>query len=270
MDYKKILDNIVEWLSSEGLKIGIGLILTFISFKLINFIVKRVEKRMNKRNVDKIVQNAIVSVSRKTLKALVIIMLLGYLGIETSSIAAAVTSLGIGVGLALQGSLSNVAGGIILILTRPFKIGDFIEALGVSGTVEYIGMYYTNIVTPDNKAIELPNGSLSNGVITNYSRKTSRRLDMTFSIAYEADFVKAKNIILDCIKRTNLAFDTPEPFVNINKHNASSIELIARLWCDGKDYWTIYYKLLELVKVEFDQNRIVIPYDQLDVFIKNK
>lgn len=268
--FDKVIDSILSWLSTTGLKLVLGLVVLFIVFKIINFFSKKIEKSLTRRHVDKTIESLIVSTFRKGLKFVAFAALLGYIGFETSSIAALVASFGVGLGLALQGSLSNLAGGIIIIFMRPFKIGDYIESNGLSGTVEQIKIFYTYLVTPDNKVIMIPNGSVANGSIINYSQKDTRRVDILFSIAYENDFEKAKDIIRMCIKKIGLSLDSPEPFINVSNHGASSIDITTRVWCKSNDYWTIYWKLLEDVKLAFDEAGISIPYNQLDVHLKEK
>lgn len=264
----QLWDKILLWLSTTGIKVVLGLIVLLILFKLINVLAKKIQKILEKKHVDKTAEMVILNVIRTGFKIVVLCAFLGYIGIETTSLAALIASLGVGLGLALQGALSNLAGSIILILMRPFKVGDYVETNGQGGTVEDIKLFYTHIVTPDNKVVMIPNGSVANGTIVNYSSKDTRRIDLTFSIAYEDDFEKAKQIILDCIKNIGLPLENPAPFVNVCNHGASSIDIVTRVWAKSSDYWTIYFKLLEDVKKEFDKNGISIPYPQMDVHLK--
>jgi small conductance mechanosensitive channel len=185
----------------------------------------------------------------------------------TSSIAALITSLGVGVGLAVQGALSNFAGGILIIFTRPFKIDDYIEACGVGGTVEDINLIHTILRTPDNKVITLPNGTLANENIVNYSVKDTRRVDLVFSISYEADFAQAQRLLLSTVAGHELVLADPAPFVRMKEHGDSAIKIAARVWVKSEDYWTVYFDLTERVKAVFDENDIVIPFNQLDVHL---
>lgn len=266
---EKILDNIWNWLITEGIKVILGLIALFVLFKLINIITRKLEKALSKNKVDKTVTITVISIMRKVLKILLIVVFLTFIGIETSSISAVIASIGLTVGLSLQGSLSNLAGGIILLVLRPFKIGDFIECNDGSGTVEKIELFFTYIVTPDNKVIMVPNSTLSNGKIINYNAKKTRRLDLMFSIDYNVDFKKAKLIILNCIKESNLYLVEPEPFVKVKAHGASSIDIVVRVWVKSKDYWDLNFYLQEAIKEAFDNNNISIPFPQMDVHIKN-
>lgn len=268
MDFKAILQSVVSWLMTEGVKVVVGLIVLWILFKVINVVCKRFTARLAKKKADETLSKFAISALRVLLKLLALVAFVGYVGLETSSIAGVITSCGIALGLALQGSLSNLAGGIVLLVMRPFKIGDYIEAQGQGGTVENIRLFYTNIVTPDNKVVMLPNAALASGVITNYSIKDTRRVEWKFAIDYNADIQKAKGIILDCIEASGYANNEPEAFVNVLEHGDSAIIIVARVWTDSANYWALYFKLMESVKVAFDEQGIEIPYQHLDVNIK--
>lgn len=172
--------------------------------------------------------------------------------------------------MALQGSLSNLAGGIIIILTRPFRIGDKITTNGESGTVEDIHMFYTVLITPDNKVIHVPNGNLANNVIVNSSIKETRRVEVVMSISYDTNLDFATNIIKSVCYNNDLIFKDPDVYVGIKEYANSSIDLNIRVWCNNKDYWTVNNYLLVEIKKAFDENNIEIPFDQLEVAIKNK
>ena len=269
MDWKALWQNIVTWLTNEGIQIIIALIILFVSFKLINFIAKKILKRCEKKNVDKTISRTLIYGFKLTLKIVIAICLVGYVGIDTSGITALITSLGVCVGLAVNGALSNLAGGIMLIITRPFKIDDYIEACGKEGTVEEIKITQTKLRTPDNKVIYLPNGTLSSSEIINYSEKDTRRVDLVFSIGYSNDFEKAKSIVNDICLNHQLVQKDPAPFVRVKEHGASSVDIVCRAWTKNDDYWTVNFDLLEQVKKAFDQNGIEIPFNQLDVHVKN-
>lgn len=268
MDWQAILNTIVNWAASTGVKIIIALLLLFISFKIINGLSKRFTKRSEERGVDKTISRTLIYIFKLGMKIIVVICLIGYVGIETSGITALVASLGVCVGLAVNGALSNLAGGVMIIITRPFKIDDYIEALGQSGTVEEIRITQTKLRTPDNKVVYIPNGTLCSAEIINYSEKEVRRLDNTFSIAYNCDFEKAKEIITKICLDHELVLKDPVPFVRVSKHGSSSIDIVSRVWTKSADYWAVNYDLLEKVKTEFDANGIEIPFEQVDVNIK--
>ena len=264
----KITDTLLNWCLNTGIKLLIALVVLFISFRIVTVISRKIAKKGDKDKYDKTVMKTLAYLFNIGLKVVIAICLVGYVGIDTSGLTALVASFGVCIGLAVNGALSNVAGGVLIIVTRPFKIDDFIEAQGVCGTVEDIHMVCTKLRTPDNKVVYLPNGALSSGNIINYSEKDTRRVDFTFSIAYDADFEKAKAIVLDLLVNHELTLDDPAPFVRVSEHGASSINITARAWVKSADYWTVNFDTIEAVKKAFDENGIEIPFDQLDVHVK--
>ena len=240
-----------------------------VSFRIIKSVSRKIAKKGEKGKYDKTIMKTLAYAFSIGAKTLVLVCLVGYLGIDTSGITALITSLGVCIGLAVNGAVSNLAGGVTILVTRPFKVDDYIEAQDVSGTVEDIHMICTKIRTPDNKVIYVPNGALSNGTIINYSEKDTRRLDLNFSVSYSCDFEKAKALVWDIITSHELALTDPAPFVRMSEHGESSITITARVWTKNSDYWTLNFDVLEAVKKSFDENGIEIPYNQLDVHVKN-
>ena len=274
MDWEKVLQEIVNWLTTAGVKVIIALVLLVISFKIINAVAKKVEKACEKRcatnsKFDKTLTRTLGNVTKIALKIVVCAAIVGYLGLDTSGITALIASLGVGVGLAVNGTMSNLAGGVLLLFTRPFKDDDFIEACGYSGTVEDIFICNTKIITPDNKVVYIPNGKLSTSEVVNYSEKPIRRVDLTFSVSYSTDFEAAKSVILQLCDKHDLVLKDPAPTVRVAAHSASSIDIATRVWCNNSDYWTVHFDLLETVKKAFDKAGIEIPFNQLDVHVKN-
>lgn len=266
---QSIIDTVVGWVTTAGVRLLIALLILFVSFKVINVIARKIEKKGDKDKYDKTVMRTLAYIFRLGLKVAIGISLVGYVGIDTSGLTALVASFGVCVGLAVNGALSNLAGGVLILVTRPFKIDDFIEAQGYSGTVEDIHMVTTKIRTADNKVVYIPNGALSSGSIVNYSVKDTRRVDFTFSIGYGDDFEKAKSIVLDVCNSHELVLKDPAPMVRVSGHGASSIDIVTRVWVKSGDYWTVNFDVLEAVKTAFDKNGIEIPYNQLDVHVKN-
>ncbi len=269
MDWNALWQNVLTWLTNEGIQVIIALLILIVSFKVINFLSRKILKRCEKKNVDKTISRTLVYILKLVLKIIIVVCLVGYVGIDTSGITALITSLGVCVGLAVNGALSNLAGGIMLIITRPFKIDDYIEACGHEGTVEEIRITQTKLRTPDNKVVYIPNGSLSSSEITNYSEKSTRRLDLVFSIGYSNDFEKAKSLVYDICINHELVLKDPLPFVRVKEHGSSSVDIVCRSWVKNEDYWTVNFDLLEQVKKAFDENSIEIPFNQLDVHLKN-
>ena len=273
MNWKQIINDIVKtvaaWVTSTGLKVIIALVLLFISFRIINKFARRIAKQGESGKLDKTLTKVFSYLFTVVLKCVVAICLVGYVGIDTSGLAALVTSLGVCLGLALNGALANLAGGVLIIITRPFKVDDFIEAQGYSGTVEDIRITSTRIRTGDNKVVYIPNGTLSSGCIVNYSEKELRRVDLKFSIAYSNSFSKAKTIIAEICDSHELVLKDPAPIVRMSEHAENSINIVTRVWTKSSDYWTVYFDLLETVKERFDEEGVEIPFNQVDVHIKN-
>ncbi len=272
MDWQTFLTNfvttIVNWATTSGIRLIIALVIMFISFKVVNLVSKRIRKSGDKGRMDKTIAHTLAYIVKISAKVIITISLIGYVGIDTSGLAALVVSLGACVGLALNGTVANLAGGILIIVTRPFKVDDYIEAQGHSGTVEDIHITYTKLVTPDNKVVYIPNGPLSTGNIVNYSVKDTRRVDFTFSIGYENDYERARQLILDICNSHGLVLKDPEPMVRMSEHADSYINIVTRVWVNSADYWTVNFDIIEAVKAEFDRQGIEIPYNQLDVHIK--
>ena len=267
--FETLLNTLINWATTTGVKLIIALVILLISFKIIKVVCRKVEKAGAKKNADKTVMRTLAYALGLTLRVVVLVCLVGYLGIDTSGITALIASLGVCVGLAVNGALSNLAGGVLILLTRPFRVDDFIEAQGISGTVADIHITSTKIVTVDNKVVYVPNGSLANGNIINYSEKDTRRVDLDFSVAYSADSDKAKAIISDILDKHELVLKDPAPFVRMSAHGTSAIVIKTRAWVKNSDYWAVYFDVTEAVKAEFDKNGIEIPFQQLDVHIKN-
>ncbi len=273
MTLEEVWESIKAFLLSESLwttlvKIFLSLVLLFISFKIINAVARKIEKSAEKKNADKTIMKTLAYILRLGLKIVVVIALVGFLGIDTSGLTALVASLGVCVGLAVNGAVANLAGGVLIILTRPFRVDDYIAAQGYEGTVVDIHITNTKLVTPDNKVIYLPNGALSNGSIVNYSEKELRRVDMVFSIGYADDFERARKLLLHICNSHELVLQEPAPFVRMKEHAASSININTRVWVKSVDYWTVYADITEQVKKAFDENGIEIPFNQLDVHVK--
>ena len=269
MDWQALLNTVVGWVTTAGVKVIIALIVMLITFKIINFIGRRIEKTAEKKHADKTIMRTVAYIFKLGMKIVVAICLVGFVGIDTSGLTALVASFGVCIGLAVNGALSNLAGGVLIILTRPFRIDDFIEAQGYSGTVEDIHITNTKLRTPDNKVVYTPNGALSSGSVVNYSLKDTRRVDFVFSISYVADFCKAKQIISEIAEAHPLVLKDPAPFIRVSEHAASSINITTRVWTNSADYWTVNFDMLEAVKERFDAEGIEIPFNQMDVHIKN-
>ncbi len=270
MTIETILATLSASATTFAIRLVSALLILIIGIKLTGWFVKKLDKSRGFKKIDKSVKHFLLSAIRILLYIVVVICAATTLGIPATSFLTILASAGVAIGLALQGSFSNIAGSIMILFFRPYKIGDFVECSGVSGTVEDINLFYTVIATPDNKTITCPNGAVSNGVITNYSTKDIRRVDITFSASYGTDIEKVKTVIIDCVNKQSAVLQDPAPFVGITAHNTSSVDYVCRAWVNSADYWDVYFALMQGVKEAFDKNGIEIPFQQMDIHVINK
>ena len=262
MDYlTTIIVPIIKSIALALLTLSIGLVV----IKKIGNVFKNF---INKSKLDPSLKPFAISLIIGSLKVLLIISVINILGVDTSSIIAVIAAAGFAVGLAFQGSLSNFAGGILLLALRPFKVGDYVEANGYSGTVQAVQILYTELVTVDNKVIFIPNGSLSNNSIVNYSIKETRRIEFKFGVGYESDSDKVVTVLKEIVEAHLNVLEEPEPFIRMSEHGDSAIIFTVRVWVKASDYWTVYFDIIEMVKKRFDIEKISIPYPQMDVHIE--
>ena len=249
-----------------GGRILAALIIFIIGKFLINWANKLFATMLQKRHVDASIQSFLKSIVNITLLVMLFLVVIGKLGIELTSFAALLASVGVAVGMALSGNLSNFAGGVIILVFRPYKVGDYIEAsTGASGTVTDIQIFHTVLTTPDNKVIFAPNGAMSGAVVTNYSRKDTRRLDFTFGVEYGTDFNQAKAIILEIINKDNRIMKDPAPFIELGALADSSVNITFRVWVNASDYWAVNFDMNKNVYATFNEKSISFPFPQLTV-----
>ena len=246
-----------------------AVLILVVGLLIVRIVMTIVKKLLEKTKLEKAAHGLVKSVVRVVLYVLLGLIIADSLGIDVTSIVALASVLTLAVSLSVQNALTNVIGGFTLLYTHPFKSGDFVEVAGKSGTVQEISMTYTKLATPDNKVIYLPNGALSSGNIINYSEKDTRRVDFSFSIAYNADSAKAMSIIQEILNNHQLVLKDPATFVRMSAHGNSKIEITARAWVNSADYWTVNFDIIESVKAKFDEIGISIPHEQLDVHLKN-
>ena len=244
-----------------------ALVFILIGFKLSSWLVKALKKSKGFSKLDASAASFIGSFIGITLKILVVVVAASIVGIDVTALSAVFATAGVTVGLALQGSLSNLTGGLMILIFRPFKVGDYIDNHSDSGTVREIGIFYTTLDTPDNKRITIPNGLLSNATVVNYSAEPLRRVDMEFSVAYTSDIDKVNDVMLTVVKANEKVLGDPAPFVALLRQDASALVFVARAWVKSEDYWDVYFYLCETMKKAFDTVGIEIPYDQLDVHV---
>ena len=241
-------------------KVLMALVILVVGLLLIKLIINASRSILKKRGVDVTLQKFLGNVLGWILKILLFVTVIAQLGIETASFAAILAAMGLAIGLALQGSLANFAGGVLIMIFKPIKIGDFIEAQGESGTVKEIEIFTTKLNTTDNKEIIIPNGALSNGNIVNYSTEATRRVDFTFGVGYDSDIKKTKEVIAGVINAHPLVLKEPATAVNLSELADSSINFFTRGWVKKEDYWTVKFDVLEQTKEALDAAGIEIPY----------
>ncbi len=261
------MDTAVEMTMSYGPKLLLAIVVLVVGLWIVNRFVRVIRAGMERSNTEPTLARFLCNLTSIGLKALLLISVASMIGIETTSFIAVLGAAGLAIGLALQGSLANFAGGVLVLMFRPFKVGDFVEAQGVSGTVHEIQIFNTIIKTPDNKVIIVPNGSISNGIITNYSMEATRRVDFVFGIGYGDDIGRAKAVIERLVREDDRALADPEPVIVVSELADSSVNITTRVWVNAPDYWGLYFDLTERVKLAFDQEGISIPFPQRDVHL---
>ncbi len=258
-------DQILQLVVLYTPKLITALATLFVGLWLIRLLSAYVEKALDKAHVEISLKRFLVSLVNVGLKLLLLVSVVSMVGIATTSVVAILGAAGLAVGLALQGSLANFAGGVLILLLKPFKVGDVIQAQGFTGRVEAIQIFNTILKTADNKTIIIPNGMLSNGSIMNFSLEKKRRIDFTFGIGYDDDLKKAKEVLHQLILSDDRILQDPPPQVVLAELGDSAVNIAVRVWCHAEDYWGIYFDFLEKVKVTFDAEGIAFPYPELDI-----
>lgn len=239
----EVWQAVLSWLRGTGLKIVVAAVVLFLSFRLIDFAVRRIAERARRRGADKTLCRTLAYAGKILLKLGAVTLAFAYLGVDTGAVAALLASLGVGVGLAINGALSNVAGGVLLLLTRPFRDDDYIEACGEEGTVEDIRLCTTRLRTVDNRVVYIPNGTLSSSVVVNHSEKARRRVDVTFYLAYRTDVRTAADALLSVASSQAAVLSDPPPVVDMTAESERGIELTLKAWCENRDYWDVRFAL---------------------------
>ena len=236
-----------------------------IGFKVSSWILNIIKKAKFFTDLDDSVESFLASLINISLKILVVVIAATIVGFDVTALSAVIATFGVTAGLALQGSLSNLTGGIMLLIFRPFKVGDYIDNHTDSGTVESIGIFYTTLKTPDNKVITVPNGALSNATVINYSVKETRRIEFEFTASYSSDIDKVNKVLLTVANANEKVLKDPAPFAALHRQDASALVFVLRVWCSSAEYWNVYFEIEENMKKAFDAVGIEIPFDQLDV-----
>jgi len=271
------MEIIINWFSENQLMIQAFIIQLVVAFMIIfvgKLIAKLIRKAVTKVLKHKKMDDTVVSFVASLVYGLVVLIsfiaAISHLGFNTSSLVAIVGAAGLAIGLALQGSLSNFASGILLISFKPFKAGDFVEVAGTAGVVEEVHIFSTQLKTPDNKTVIIPNGSITSGTITNYSAKPTRRIDLVIGVGYSADLKQTKSILTDIVTRHELILKDPAATIAVSELADSSVNFVVRPWVKTENYWPVYFDLMENIKIELDQAGIEIPFPQLSVHVNQE
>ena len=258
----KAIDLLMSW----GPRLVLAILLLVVGIIVINSFSRFLRKVMKKRDVDPTLVPFLVGLVSTLLKVMVIISVVDIVGIKTTSFIAVLGAAGLAIGLALQGSLSNFAGGVLILILKPYRVGDYIETQGNAGTVTAVQIFNTILLSPDNRKIIIPNGAISGGTITNFSSEETRRMDMMFGIGYDDDLEKAKNVLKEMVDADQRILADPAPFIGVKGLGDSSVDLVVRIWCKKEDYWNIHFDWQNNVKLRFDKENISIPYPHRTVY----
>ena len=265
------LDIVIQNLIDSGISAGKHIIAAVVIFIVGRFLIKLINRLvasiLQRRHIEISVQTFLSSLVNIILTTLLIITVIGALGVNTTSFAALIASAGVAIGMALSGNLQNFAGGLIILLFKPYRVGDFIDVCGVQGTVSAVQIFHTILLTPDNKAVYLPNGSTSSSTITNYSREDKRRIEWTFGIDYGEDVNRARTAILSVITADARILPDPAPFVAVGGLSDSSVDIIVRVWVPTEEYWNVYFDMHQRVYETFNEQKINFPYPQQTVHL---
>jgi small conductance mechanosensitive channel len=259
------LDKLMELLTEWAPKLLLAIVLLVVGIIIINRLVKLMRRVMTKRDMDPTLIPFLSNMVNILLKVMLIISVIDIVGVKTTSFVAVLGAAGLAIGLALQGSLANFAGGVLIIIFKPYKVGDYVQAQGEAGTVKAIQIFNTLLTTPDNVSITIPNGAMSSGTITNYSAQETRRLDLVYGISYSDDLEKAKNVLQAMAGEDPRVLKDPEPFIAVKELADNSVNLLARIWCKKEDYWDVHFDWQNNVKLRFDKEGLNFPFPQREV-----
>ncbi len=258
---EKFTDALITWAP----RVLLAIVLLVVGIIIINRLVRLMRRIMTARNIDPSLVPFLAGLVNILLKVMLIISVIDIIGVKTTSFIAVLGAAGLAVGLALQGSLANFAGGVIIMIFKPYKVGDYVKAQGEAGTVKAIQIFNTVLTSPDNVRIILPNGAMASGTITNYSVEETRRMDLVYGISYDDDLEKAKNILREMAEADARIFSDPAPFIAVKELADSSVNLVVRIWCKKEDYWNIHFDWQNDVKLRFDKENLTFPFPQQDV-----
>ncbi len=267
--WSELLDGFFHEAFRFGIRVVICIVVYMIGKKLIKYLNSFCGRLMAKRDVDPSVRSFLRSLINIALTAALIVMIINILGVNNSSFVALLASAGVAIGMALSGTLQNFAGGVMILLFKPYRVGDYIEAQNQSGTVKEIQIFSTVLATPDNRTIFIPNGGLSTGIIMNYSNQVNRRVELIIGIAYGQDFDRAKRLLNRILEDDKRILQEPETFIALHKLNNSSVDIVIRAWTLKEEYWNVYFGLNEKIYKSFEEEGIEIPFPQMTIHTKN-
>ena len=262
------METIIKIAEEQGMKLLGGIIVLSVGFFLVRWIMKLLTRNDHLNKIEPTIKGFLLNLVKVLLYIIVVLTAANVMGIPLTSFVALLGSAGVAVSLAMQGALSNLVGGLTILLLKPFKVDDYVKIGETEGTVQSIGTFFTEFTTPDNRHISLPNSSLTNTAIVNYSREGTRRLDVNFGVSYDADIDHTVNTLREAVSMTRGIFNQPEPVVKLTECGDSSLVYMVRIWCKAEDYWNVNWDLIENGKRLLDREGIEIPYPQMDVHMK--
>ncbi len=269
MKWETFVETIVEFCTTSGVKLIAALLIIIVGFRVVSVISNAFKKSKFYERLDPTMRSFLRSCITISLKIVLIITAAATLGVPMTSMVAVIGSAGLALGLALQGSLSNIAGGFIIMIFKPFFVGDYISIGQFEGVVHSISIFYTKIYTADNKKVMIPNSVISNESLTDYTALPTRRVDLKFSVAYSSDIGEVKRILQGIAERHELVLKDPPPLIRMAEHSGDALNFVLRVWCNTPDYWTVYYDIVESVKKEFEENGVERPSSQLDIHLSD-
>ncbi|WP_417683666.1 mechanosensitive ion channel domain-containing protein [Pseudidiomarina aquimaris] len=268
------MDQFMGWITenqdlivSYVIKFIVAILILIIGKMIANSVAKLLGRGMTKKGVDGAVISFLSAIVKSVIFIAAVLMALSQVGVQTTSFIAILGAAGLAIGLSLQGSLSNMASGVLIIMFRPFRAGEYVDAGGVSGTVNEVNIFQTVLKTPDNKVVYVPNAQITGQPITNYSREDTRRVDLLIGVSYDADLHKTKEVLESVLKAENRLLKEPAWNIQVHALNNSSVDFIVRPWVNSTDYWPVYWDLMREIKIALDKNDIGIPYPQMDVHL---
>ncbi|MBR7098246.1 MAG: mechanosensitive ion channel [Clostridia bacterium] len=270
MNFEKLLDKLLSHATDLAFRLLGALAILIIGRLLIKWVMRLIRRGKSIKKLNPAVERFLINSIRVVLNVVLVVSVIAVLGVPMTSVLALLTSAGVAIGLALQGALSNLAGGIMILIFHPFHLDDYVEIENFSGTVKDIGFFYTTLCTTDNRVVTIPNGTVMGEEIINYSSNPTRRVDMLFSVAYGTDIDRVRLLLLEEADKHPMTLKEPEPFCRLSQQNSSSLDFTLRVWVNKDDYWTVKFDLLEAIQKRMNEEHITVPFNQLDVHISNE